>query len=436
MKKAVEQPNSWAEKLAQLPLKGDVNQSWAQMEQLLDQHLPLDQPDGVGPNSPQASYLFTLLKYILPILATVALLTYFLSRPGHQVKLKKQQQEQKRSQKEERDTLNDEDKEPLLLITKKKPESLAPKQLMAVPDPITSGLEAPNTSALEIKDNVILGKVSVAVPLLVMDTMYRLRELLPTQKLKMQIAPPIIASSQKNKIKKKRLKKEKNWKLKAWPSPTKSATKNGGYRPKEERIPLVTPHYSLQAQLGLANWGKVGPYIGLEGSYAFNKYLLLNAGLVWHGGKQLGGSFTHEGYNRFEPSVLTIIDERKLNTLDIPVYLGYRLQKYVSLKAGSWLSLGLSQSGGARLGKVTNYLDTVFHSQEINRILENTTFNRIKFGYAAGIELQFNKIGVQGLYMRQLKPYAVKNNFGGYQQSYRAFTIGVSYRLGRSAKVR
>jgi hypothetical protein len=78
----------WQDKMLQLPLEGDEQDMWQNMQDLLDENMPVD-PSGSGPASPKNSPgAGTIISVIVIIVAIVILLLYFTGafQPGKQRK--------------------------------------------------------------------------------------------------------------------------------------------------------------------------------------------------------------------------------------------------------------------------------------------------------------------------------------------------------------
>lgn len=202
-------------------------------------------------------------------------------------------------------------------------------------------------------------------------------------------------------------------------------------KPKKEKPKeMVTPKFSFELQGGLifANQN-TNPYLGVQAQWALTNRWLLGTGVRFAQVK-INGAYEHPGYNTVTTgSPFQVIDSRKHTNLVLPLNISYRLNKLVSLKAEANLTFALAQSGGSKVGYVANYLDTVFHSKQIQQALSETSVNKLHFNIGGGVNIQLKRFNIEAMYFYQPSPYRVSSDLGSYQQRYRAFSIGLGYRF-------
>ena len=187
-------------------------------------------------------------------------------------------------------------------------------------------------------------------------------------------------------------------------------------------------HYSYGITGGLNVAKTQNFYVGIFGNYALKEKLVLGIGLNINTKRNISGEFTHPSY--FRPDTpFTISDTRKITVMDIPLTVGYRLSKLISVKAGPILSLSLKQSEAVtKLMPIADPRDTIYHSKEINAALAGTVMGKINFGFTGGINLQYKRFDINANY-QWLTPYRISNSLGSTKETYEFFRLGLGYRF-------
>ncbi len=193
---------------------------------------------------------------------------------------------------------------------------------------------------------------------------------------------------------------------------------------------FLTPPYNYGLEIGLNTSNNVRFYFGGFGSYTLNNRWLFNAGIRINSYKQLSGEYSHPSYYR--PDSLPpfkIIDSRKLLVMDIPINLEYKISKTISVKTGPVISLLLKQTDiSSKLGTIADLRDTVYHSKEINKAINNTIINKVSFGFTGGLTFHLNKFDLNSNY-QLLTPYKVSNDLGHYRKTNNTFQVSIGYRF-------
>jgi len=195
----------------------------------------------------------------------------------------------------------------------------------------------------------------------------------------------------------------------------------------------IDPKYSYGLTSGMnVQKGNNSFYIGVFGSYAFNKNWQLTVGLNANSNQKIAGEFTHPSYYRPDSvPPLIIATTRKLITIDIPLAAAYKLSKHIDLKAGPIVSfVGRQSIGITKLNPRVNPRDTLYHSKQIDSILVNTNTvnNRVNIGITGGISIHIKRFDVNGSY-QWLTPYKLSNSLGSFKQRNHFFRIGIGYRF-------
>ncbi|MDT3404128.1 hypothetical protein [Mucilaginibacter terrae] len=79
----------WRNKLNKLPVKGDAGAAWANMQQMLDAHLPVSGVPGASPAAAKSivAKIVSMAAYVLPAAAMVGAATWFVVKPPARQKI-------------------------------------------------------------------------------------------------------------------------------------------------------------------------------------------------------------------------------------------------------------------------------------------------------------------------------------------------------------
>jgi len=93
MKSSAWYHNVWRKKLEELPYRGDTGKAWAEMNKILDEHMPAVQVVSGGGKAvkPFASKIISLLGIILPVAAMLCTITYFAVKHQYAKPINKKQ---------------------------------------------------------------------------------------------------------------------------------------------------------------------------------------------------------------------------------------------------------------------------------------------------------------------------------------------------------
>jgi hypothetical protein len=214
------------------------------------------------------------------------------------------------------------------------------------------------------------------------------------------------------------------------PAKAKTAKNNPVKNKKPNKIITPRYNYGLEAGLNTGAANSTSFYFGGFGTYAIKPRLLINVGIRINSNRTISGGFTHVSYHG-QDSIppFGIVDTRKLLVADIPVTVEYKLFNTLSIKAGALFILPIKQSGiNTKLAPIAYPRDTLYHTQEINTALNNTTMNRVNLGFTGGISLHIKKFDINANY-QVLKPYKISDALGSYSKTYQTFQLGVGWRF-------
>jgi hypothetical protein len=186
---------------------------------------------------------------------------------------------------------------------------------------------------------------------------------------------------------------------------------------------------------GLTNTSEAGTnlVLGVFGSAPLNQKWQVNAGARIDLNRNLSGIITHPSYSRPDTVIFKVTDSRKVNTISIPITFKYKVSKLVSIHAGPQLSLSTGQSMHSnKLQTIPNYRDTASHSHSIDSALKYNSISKFNIGISGGVSIRVSPhFYFEGLYQQNITPYKVKTGLGNYNQYYHSVQLGIRYTFKR-----
>ena len=465
MKKSVWYHQLWQKKMAELPVNDDLDTAWQQMNDLLDQQFVPSRAKEISvPKNGIITSLTQVIKIILPIvLVTGGVYFAFYQKTVVEKKQETIKQEQVKGPQERKGTekLGVADTSTLVPFERIPKEMFAKEGKLSLKDNLREtpsispihrekieSLNSGNATAIfldkaQIQINIdgptaakanLLPYLKNTVELgtyqgVVASLKWQRNELM--QNGQNYLSPSVILSKREQRRLRRIFVRDSVKKAKAESLLQIANLKTNKAKPKKEKSKeMVTPKFSFELQGGamFANQN-VTPYLGVQGQLALAQRSLLGAGVRFAQVK-LDGTYEHPGYNTVTTgSPFQVVDSRKLNNLVLPLNLSYRVNKLISLKAEANLVFPLAQSGGSKVGYVANYLDTVFHTQQIQQALAETSVNKLHLNIGGGVNLQIKRFKLEAMYFYQPSPYRVSSSLGSYQRRYRSFSVGLGYRF-------
>lgn len=416
--------------MEELPLPGDPDTAWAEMQSILDKDPLLKSPEKGSPAAKIiGSKLATILGYILPAAAMISTVTYLVvKQPKHDLPVVKQVRTDLPANPKQAlpgvlDSVHLESPNPdsTVLVLTGTPAVSAP--ILVKPSMTEDSLPA-KVQAAAIEPSRTLEKVSNADVLTVFGSSNE-DHLLPANTPLYGTLPELKFSAVD--VLKSKEKKSFDLKVKKEKNKTVRAGRSKGGRGSITTVPL---NFGVNAGLSMYSQGK-NPFVGVSATYALSDRLLVNAGVTMNFGRQFKGEYEHPSFSADSNAhAFRILDSRKFNTIDIPVSLEYRISKHISVKAGPVFSFQSKQRGtGSVLDKVSNLRDTLYHSKQINEALGKTTINKVNFGFFGGVTVRIGQFNIDANYQQNSKPYQISGDLGSYQYQLKSFQIGLGYRF-------
>lgn len=182
---------------------------------------------------------------------------------------------------------------------------------------------------------------------------------------------------------------------------------------------------------GLANTSGAGTNLvfGVFGSVPLNQKWQLTAGARVDLNRPLSGTITHPSYSRPDTVVFKVTDSRKVSTISVPITLEYKVSNLVSIHAGPQLSFSAGQSMHSnKLQTIPNYRDTASHSHSIDSALKYNSISKFNIGISGGVSIRVSPhFYIEGLYQQNITPYKVNTGLGNYNQYYHSVQLGIRY---------
>lgn len=356
----------WLKKLNQLPVKGDVNTSWANMKEILDLQLPVNPgqqtlgnqghqlPGNSIAGSSQAvktlgAKIVSILGYVLPAAAMIGAVTYVSLPPAIKEKNVAHKQEQHYKSPGERNPVSALSKDTVVLLNSNQVnEVVANSHLSPVESSVfskenivrnhqtntvnTSNRIAPGTIAGSVLNLAILPEALKSNPLAdqlkeVKSSAIEFLKINPAEesfsggtsgkgkpdKLRLPDTKKLKDKTVTNKQTKEKSIRDKIVRNKAVKDKlnrdkstrTKSVSdKPARNRTVREKQELSSPlfNYNLEAGMNLGSQSQRSFYAGIGLSYAITDRLLLNTGLAINTARLVSGEYTHPAYFRPDSS--------------------------------------------------------------------------------------------------------------------------------------
>jgi len=420
----------WLTKLNDLPLKDDENTAWADMEQMLDQQLPVsNSAAGTPAPKPAGTTLGSYLGYIASAAAMIGAAAYFIVNPPEQDKVSKVIKDKAamqiapdktNSDSVSADTLSFKNLAPALVDSHLADSSTSSTPVLKTSILVKSaslinakqyegGIKNPESDDRIKTSDDLIATTNIGIEINVLDSTHRgekpslnnMDSQIPAREL-----PADLSDIDDSPLKQKRQK-----------------------RSSKAKTPINTPQYNFVIETGLnrANDGNT-LYFGAFGTYALSSRWLVNIGLRMNTQRSFTGNYTRKSY--FRPDSMpefSFTDQRKVLVMDIPLTATYKLSNTISINAAPMISLPLKQSG-IKLGPIKQTTDTLMNTKVIYGILNNTKMNRVNFGFSTGFSLHLWQFDINARY-QVLSPYSFNNEFGDNKFNSRSFQVGIGYRF-------
>jgi hypothetical protein len=179
-------------------------------------------------------------------------------------------------------------------------------------------------------------------------------------------------------------------------------------------------------------------HFGLYGTYHFNDKWALNVQVKALSGQNFGGSYTHANGAKADSGAvdsgktIRVTDSRKAYFVSVPIHLVYKLNNYVSIKAGPVINIPVKQSAGSTsFTPLAIKTDTPYYTS-VNNQLKNTKYvPAINLGVSAGVSLQYNRLSFEATYLKSISGFRVSSDFGSYKSNPGTVQLTIGFQLNK-----
>jgi hypothetical protein len=131
--------------------------------------------------------------------------------------------------------------------------------------------------------------------------------------------------------------------------------------------------------------------------------------------------------------ILTINDSRKVNSIEVPLYLEYKATDNIRLKAGPVISFPIKQANGNSILQPDSIRrDTAFYAKTAGLLAKTSYAKRINYGISGGVSMHLNRFIFEATYLKQLKGQKIISDLGSYTSSNSTFQFTLGFRLNRN----
>ncbi|NQX39063.1 hypothetical protein SAMN05421820_102574 [Pedobacter steynii] len=382
----------WQRKLKELPLQKDTDEAWADMKHILDQQMPENGTKDIiqtnTDNKLPVSGIIALFRFILPLAAMIGIVIY--SNSNHSDKKSPKKKDLK--QIVEKSLSNH---------TKKEMH----KNIIATVDSGKNGkltigkLNNSNNVDFPIASDTIINSQNILTP----DKI--------TEQIKLvEIGYDSILSSPFNS------------KLNLGKITTSKIPSN--YRRQF--------NYGIKTGYKINNNGD-NAYFGAYAFLDINKRWYVSPELIINTSRLISASFSSANYLKIDSiAPFKIIHSKKVYIFEVPLNIGYRVSKNISLSAGPVFSILIKQKVvPGRTGYVTEpAIDTISKTKIINAALAHSPLTpKFNLGISAGISMQAGKFIIETKYQQNLIPSKVSSDLGEYKFNNSSLILGVAFGL-------
>jgi opacity protein-like surface antigen len=447
----------WRKKLNQYPIKDSADTAWAEMQALLDEHLPGGDVPGSKPARFLGGTIISVLSFVLPSAAMIGALTFAAIK--HQPK---------KIKTEHKNTYKAPLHDSLLSAHNTDTLSLKPTANSLKPAAGTSAICTNKVAAVAIGANnpVTRSKLAGIVTLKQaqansgMNISLQNKKSATVQPDQFMRNPVIIADNNEQMrqqliagtgltppwavIKEMVSAGNKGLNYKSITGGSAGGTSKITVKDKIKTAKAVklkkqdaggsnSPFdFSIDAGVNTSGAGS-NLIFGLQESVAINSRLSISTGVRADLSRTISTDITHKSYNRADSITFKVNDSRKVNSIAIPVRLDYKLGGRVSVYGGAQLNFSVSQGSHTnKVHAVADYRDTLSHTQTIDSALRTNSINKTTIGVFGGVSVRLNDhFAIEGTYLQNLSPYKVNTALGNSRLNYHSVQFGIRYTFKR-----
>ncbi|GAA4324447.1 hypothetical protein GCM10023149_26050 [Mucilaginibacter gynuensis] len=178
----------------------------------------------------------------------------------------------------------------------------------------------------------------------------------------------------------------------------------------------------------------VDAFAGAFVTYHFNNKLGINFEPSGLNPQKISGTYSAKVISLIDSGqFLTISDSRKLYNLNLPLHIVYKLNNYVSLKAGPIISIPLKSTAGKTTFVASgNRKDSLYYVR-MTDTLKNITFQkRIDYGISGGVSFNVKRFTFDVNYVHFLRGQQVSSPLGTYTSKNGSVQFKLGFKLGKA----
>jgi hypothetical protein len=173
-------------------------------------------------------------------------------------------------------------------------------------------------------------------------------------------------------------------------------------------------------------------FVGLSATYNFNPKWALYSQVKVLTPQNISYNYPHVNDGLLDSARLQINSGRKIYSLEIPLLLSYRVNNYLSVRAGPMISIPIKQAN------VTNRILTPGSKQDsayyvsLTDSLKGTQYlPKLNFGFSGGINFQYKRLSFGAMWNQSLSSYQINSDFGTYSTKPGTFQFNIGWQLDK-----
>jgi hypothetical protein len=179
-------------------------------------------------------------------------------------------------------------------------------------------------------------------------------------------------------------------------------------------------------------------YFGLYGTYHFNNKWAVNVQVKALNAQKLSGSYSHANDSKTDSAkadsgaALKITDSRKAYFINVPIHVVYRINNFLSIKAGPVINIPVKQvNGNTVLLPEILKVDTTYYTTVTNQLKKTRYDQKLNFGISGGVSMQYNRLSLEATYSKSITGYRVVSDLGSYKSNPCSVQITIGFRLNK-----
>jgi hypothetical protein len=173
-------------------------------------------------------------------------------------------------------------------------------------------------------------------------------------------------------------------------------------------------------------------FVGVSAVYNFNGKWALYSQVKVLTPQNISYNYPHVNDGLLDSARLQLNSSRKIYSLEIPLQLSYRINNYLSVRAGPMVSIPMKQAN------ITNRILTPGAKSDsayfvsLTDSLKNTKYlPKLNFGLSGGVNFQFKRLSFGAMWNQSLSSYQINSDFGTYSTKPGTFQFNIGWQLDK-----